>query len=124
MTNNTNRISTDIKVNGERLENVTQFKYLGAIITDEGSKSELISRIAQTTAALAKLKTIWANKNITLQSKVRLMRSLAISIFLYACETWTLTADLQRRISAMEMRCYRKLMNISYKDHVTNEVAN
>ena len=43
------------------------------------------------------------------------------SIFLYACESWTLTAELQRRIQAMEMRCYRKRLHISYKDHVTNE---
>ena len=43
------------------------------------------------------------------------------SIFLYACESWTLTGELQRRIQAMEMRCYRKRLHISYKDHVTNE---
>ena len=43
------------------------------------------------------------------------------SIFLYACESWTLTAELQRRIQAIEMRCYRKILRISYKDHVTNE---
>ena len=40
---------------------------------------------------------------------------------LYACESWTLTAELQRRIQAMEMRCCRKIQRISYKDHVTNE---
>ena len=49
------------------------------------------------------------------------MRSLVTSIFLYACESWTLTTELQRRIQAMEMRCYRKILRISYKDHVTNE---
>ena len=49
------------------------------------------------------------------------MRSLVTSIFLCACESWTLTAELQRRIQAMEMRCYRKILHISYKDHVTNE---
>ena len=49
------------------------------------------------------------------------MRSLVTSIFLYACESWTLTAELQRRIQAMEMRCYRKKLHTSYKDHVTNE---
>ena len=49
------------------------------------------------------------------------MRSLVTSIFLYACESWTLTAELQRRIQAMEMRCYGKILHISYKDHVTNE---
>ena len=49
------------------------------------------------------------------------MCSLVASIFLYACESWTLTAELQRRIQAVEMRCYRKILRISYKDHVTNE---
>ena len=44
-----------------------------------------------------------------------------MSVFLYACETWTLTAELQRRVQAMEMRCYRKILCISYKDHVTNK---
>ena len=51
------------------------------------------------------------------------MRSLISSIFLYACESWTLTAELQRRIHAMEMRCYRKILHISYKDHVINEAV-
>ena len=49
------------------------------------------------------------------------MRSLVTSIFRYACETWTLTAELERRIQAMEMRCYRKILHISCKDHVTYE---
>ena len=49
------------------------------------------------------------------------MRSLATSIFLYAYESWTLTAELQRRIQAIEMRCYRKILHISYGNHVTNE---
>ena len=49
------------------------------------------------------------------------MHSLVTSIFLYACESWTLAAELQRRIQATDMRCYRKILHISYKDHVTNE---
>ena len=48
------------------------------------------------------------------------MLSLVTSIFLYACESWTLTAELQRRIQSKEMRCYRKILHILYKDHVTN----
>ena len=49
------------------------------------------------------------------------MRSLVTSIFLYAFEAWTLTAELQRSIQAEEMSCYRKILHISYKDHVNNE---
>ena len=58
MTNNTSGINTEIKVNVQRLETVTSFKYLGSGITDEGSNPEILSRIAQTTAALTRLKPV------------------------------------------------------------------
>ena len=76
MTNNASGIKTEIKVNGQKLETVTSFKYLGSVITDEGSKPEILSRIAQATAALTRLKPIWIEKSISLSSKTRLMRSL------------------------------------------------
>ena len=53
--------------------------------------------------------------------KIRLIHSLVTSIFLSACESWAFTAELQRRIQAMEMRCSRTILRISYKDPVTNE---
>ena len=93
MTNNTSGINTEIKVNGQKLETVTSFKYLGSVITDEGSKPEILSRIAQTTAALTRLKPVWNDRSMSLSSKIRLMRSLVTSIFLYSCESWTLTAQ-------------------------------
>ena len=55
MTNNTSGINTEIKVNGHKLETVTSFKHLGSVINDEGSKPEILSRIAQATAELTKL---------------------------------------------------------------------
>ena len=82
-------------VKGQKLGTVTSFKYLGALVSDDGSKPEVLSRIAQATAALTKLKPIWRDYNISLGSKVKLMRSLVIFIFLYACESWTLTAVLR-----------------------------
>ena len=90
---NTNGISMEIRISNVKLDCVDSFKYLGAIVADEGSKPEVLARSAQTTAALVKLKTIWNDKNIVLSSKIRLMRSLVTSIFLYACESWTLTAE-------------------------------
>ena len=111
----------EIKVKGQKLGTVTSFKYLGAVFLDDGSKQDVLSRTAQATAALTKLKPIWRDSNMSLGSKVKLMRSLVISIFLYACESRTLTAELEKRTQAFEMRCYRRLLNVSYKDHVTNE---
>ena len=82
---------------------------------------EILSRIAQATAALTRLKPVWNDRSISVSSCVRLMRFLVTCIFMYACESWTLTAELQRRIQVMEMKCYRKILRISYKDRVTNE---
>ena len=58
MTNSVNGIQREIKVKGQKLGTVTSFKYLGAVVSDNGSKPEVLSRIAQATAALTKLKPI------------------------------------------------------------------
>ena len=121
MTNITSGINTEIKVNGQRFQTVRSFQNLGSVITDEGSKPEILSRIAQTTAAMTRLKPVWNDRSISLSSKIRLMRSRVTSMFLYTCESCTLTAELQKIIQALEMRCYRKILRTSYQDHVTNE---
>ena len=118
--NSANGIQREIMVKGQKLGTVTSFKYLGTVVLDDGFKLEVFLRTAQATVALIKLKPIWRDNNISLGSKVKLVRSLVISIFLYACESYTLAAELEKRTQAFEMRCYRRLLNISYKDHVTN----
>ena len=90
----------------QKLGTVTSFKYLGAVVTDDGSKPQILSRIAQATAALTKLKPLLRENNISLESKVKMMRFLVISIFLYAYESWTLTAELETRTQAFEVCCY------------------
>ena len=52
MTNNISGVNKEIKVNGQKLETVTSFKYRGSVLSDEGSKRQILSRTAQTTAAL------------------------------------------------------------------------
>ena len=120
MTNSATPITRKITVSGQELETVNQFKYFGAILSEEGSKTEVLARAAQTATTLAKLIPLWKDKNICLQSKLKLLHALVQSTFLYACESWTLTAELQRKIQAVEMRCFRRLLGISYTDRVTN----
>ena len=81
MANSTSGISREIKVNGQKLETATSFKYLGSVRTDEGSKPEIISRIAKATAALTRLKPVWIDKSISLSAKMRLMRSLVAVVW-------------------------------------------
>ena len=120
MINNTSGISTDVTIDNKNLETVRSFKYLWAIVSDKGSKTEVLCRIAQSTAEVTKLKVIWNDKNVAISFKMRLMCSLVMCIFLHACEMWTITADIER-IQALEMTYFYKHMGILYSDHITNE---
>ena len=113
MTNNTSGINTEIQVNGLKLETVTSFKYLGSVITDEGSKPEIRFRLAQATAALTRLKPVSNDRSISLSFEIRLMRSLVTSIFVYVCESWIFTAELPRRIQARDLRDCGKILRLS-----------
>ena len=72
---------TKQKVKGQKLGTVTSFEYLGVVVSDDGSKAEILSRIAQATAALTKPKPIWRDNNISLISKVKLMPPLSFPYF-------------------------------------------
>ena len=66
MINNTSCVNKELKVNRQKLETVTRVKYQSSVVSDEGSKTEVLSRIAQTTAALTRLKPVWNNRIISL----------------------------------------------------------
>ena len=121
MVNSTNNDSTEINMNGEVLEEVNQFKYLGSILTKDGtSNREVKARIAAATSALVRLERVFKSNNISFRTKYHLYKSLVTSILMYGCESWTLTAELEKRIQAFENKCHRKLLKISYKEHKTN----
>ena len=114
-------LTSNILMNGELLEEVGSFKYLGATLTKDGSSSkEIRIRIASATAAFTRLMKIWKS-NISFPIKFNFYKSLVTSILLYGCESWTMLADSEKKIQSFEMKCMRKLLNISYRDHKTND---
>ena len=122
MVNSSNDTKADITMNGEKLEEVTNFKYLGATLSKDGtSTAEVHIRIATATSAMARLNRIWKSNAISFPTKYKLFKSLVVSILLYGCETWTLHADTERRIQAFEYKCLRRLLRISYLEHKTNQ---
>lgn len=70
--------------------------------------------------ATVKLTGIWKDTSITERTKLRLMRSLVFPIATYAAETWTMKIADRRRIDALEMWCYRRLLRIPWTAHRTN----
>ena len=105
----------------KKLGTVTSFKYLGKLFQMMAPNQRFSQGLHKATATLTKLKPIWRDVKRSPRSKMKLMHSLVISIFLYARESWILTAELEEITQAFEMRGYRMLLNISYKDHIINE---
>ena len=90
MTNSTNNISADVCMNGQKLDEVTSFKYLGATLCRVGTcPVEVRIRITSAMAAMARLNRIWRCNTISFASKFKLYKSLVTSVVLYGCETLT-----------------------------------
>jgi len=118
---NSEESDTDIKVGGERLSTVETFKYLGSTLNENmTSQNEITTRLAIATSQLAKLSNIWNSKKIKVKTKIKLMHALITSVVLYGCESWTLNKRLEERLNAFEMRCFRRILGVSYRDHRTN----
>ena len=87
MTNSTT-ISVQISMNGQKLEEVTSFKYLGATLCkDFTCSAEVCIRTASAMAEMARLNRIWWRNTISFASKFKFYTSLVTSILLYSCET-------------------------------------
>ena len=121
LVNSNSERHTNIMVGTEKLEEVTSFKHLGVALSKDGtSTNEIRKRIAMATSTMTQLTKIWKS-SMCLTVKVKLYKSLVLSILLYGCEAWTLTAETQRRIRAFESKCYRRMLRVSYTEHRTND---
>ena len=88
MTNSMDNISSDVSMNGQKLEEVTRLKYLEATLCKDGTCSaEVHIRIAYAIAAMATLNRIWRCNTISFARKFKLYKSLVITSLLYGCKT-------------------------------------
>ena len=71
-------------------------------------------------SAMSGLGRVWKSKDIRFISKMKLFKTLVLSILLYGCESCTMTADLEKRIQAFENKCFRRLLQIPWFEHKTN----
>jgi hypothetical protein len=112
---------TKIIAEGNQLEDVEKFTYLGVTITTDGRMdSELSRRIGLAANAFNQLKSVWKSGSYRLQTKLRLLDSCVISVLTYGCESWHLTKAQNSRVLAFENSCLRRILHISWRDHVTN----
>src|SRR6266853_53478 len=110
-----------IEVDGQRLEQVTKFKYLGAIITENGRCDEEVRvRIGMAKEAFCKKKEL-LRKGFDRALRKRIVKTTIWPVALYACETWTLRKEEIRRLNSFEMWVWRRMENIRWTERKTNE---
>ena len=112
----------EVLLNGTALAEVENFTYLGSIISNKGGiDAEISKRIQSAATAFGKLRSrLWDQSDIHLKTKMRVYRAIIIPTLLYGSETWTLYRRHFNRLDKMQQRHLRQLMNISWKDHVSN----
>jgi hypothetical protein len=115
-------IESRIQVAGNTIENVEKFEYLGSLITwDNNCSEEIKRRIGKATGAFASLKHIWNSKKLRIENKLKVLTTCVFSVLLYASETWTLKEVDRKKLLAFEMRCYRRMLKINWRDMIRNE---
>ena len=110
-----------INCNGVPLECVEKFTYLGSVIANDGdSEKDVRTRMGMGYSTFRRLNPIWRDKQLTLKIKIRLYKSLVLTTALYGSETWKDTAAVRKLTDPFHTKCLRKILNISWKDRITN----
>ena len=103
------------------VEVVTKFVLLGALITKDGlCENEVRRRIAMGKAAMGGLTSIWKDRGVTLETKVKLVKVLVFPIVLYGAYIWTIRKHERRKIDAFELWCWRRVLRVSWMERKTN----
>jgi hypothetical protein len=105
-------------ITGKELKRVDKFKYLGSYILD--SFQDFKVRKALAWDACNKLERVWIS-DLDRKLKIRFFRACVESVLLYGSETWTISAKMQSRIDGCYTRLLRRVLNVSWKDHMTNK---
>ena len=105
---------------GQQLKLVKKFKYLGYMITSDGKCiTEIKKRIATSKDAFQKWRLILKNRNISMITKFRVLKTYVWSTLTYGCESWTITSDIEKKIEAAEMWSIRRMLRISWAEKKT-----
>jgi len=109
-------------VDSSEEENVTEFVYLGSLLTSDGDCSkEIKRRIARATGVMAHFRSTWNSKHISTQTKLSIIRTCVMSVVLYACETWTLRKRDKNALLAFKMQYYKRMLHIRWQLKETNK---
>ena len=112
---------SNLVLHGEQVEQVRTFNFLGSMISEDGScKHEVVRRLAIARTTMSSLQKVWKDHDISVQTKKRIVETMVFPVATYGAESWTVTAELRRRIQGFEMWCWRRMLRIPWTRKVTN----
>ena len=110
---------TSWEINGET---VTDYIFWDSKITADGDCSQEIKRhLVLRRKIMANLDSILKSRDITLQTKVRLVKGMVFPVVMYGCESWTIKKAKHRRIDAFKLWCWRRLLGVPWTERRTNQ---
>ena len=113
---------TSWQTNGETLETVSDFIFLGSKITADGDCShEIKRRLLLGRKVMTNLDSILKSRDLTLPTKVHLVKVMVFPVVMYGCESWTVKKAEHRRIDAFELWCWRRLLRVPWTARRSNQ---
>ena len=104
---------TSWEIDGETVERVADFIFLGSKITSDGDCSHEMKRLLLLRRkVMTNLDSILKSRDITLPTKVRLVKAMVFPVVMYGCENWTVKKAEHRRTDAFEVWCWRRLLRV------------
>ena len=106
---------TSWEIDGETVETVSDLIFLGSKITADGDCSHEIKRcLLLARKVMTNLESILKSRDITLPTKVHLVKAMVFPLVMYGCESWTVKKAKYRRIDAFELWCWRRLLKVPW----------
>ena len=105
---------TSWQIDGETMETVTDFIFLGSKITADGACSHEIKTLAPRKKSYDKLDSLLKSRDITLLTKARLVKAMVFPVAMYGCQSWTIRKAECQRTDAFELWCWRRLLRVPW----------
>ena len=113
---------TSWQIDGETMETVSDFSFLGSKITADGDcRHEIKRHLLLGRKVITNLDSILKNKDLILPTKVHLVKAMVFPVVMYGCESWTIKKAEHRRTDAFELWCWRRLLRVPWTARRSNQ---
>ena len=111
-------------VGQQNVDDVECFTYPDSVMTEDGgAEADVNCRVGKAASVFQCLRPIWTSCVVSTATKIWLYNSIVVSVTSYASETWNTTARTERKLNIFHQQCLRKILKVTYKDHITNRAG-